>query len=82
MRKLQTETCTLQLETGTCSDGCYSQVIVANQPCVFAGETLTLEAGTIDSGDVSNDDYTIATSWKSITGAVAAVTETGTMTRQ
>ena len=82
VRKRQTETCTLKLETGTCSQGCYNQVIVAGQQCVFAGETFTLEAGLIDSGNVSDEDNTISTSWTSAAGIVGAITETGTITRQ
>ena len=82
VRKRQAETCTLKLETGTCSDGCFNQVIVAGQQCIFAGETFTLEAGKIDSGNVSDDAYAISTSWTSAARIVGAITETGTITRQ
>lgn len=82
VRKRQAETCTLKLETGTCSEGCFNQVIVAGQQCVFGGETFTLEAGLIDSGNVSDEDVTISASWTSSTGIVGAITETGTITRQ
>ncbi|MBP9085228.1 MAG: hypothetical protein KBG15_03880 [Kofleriaceae bacterium] len=82
VRQRQAETCTLKLETGTCSEGCFNQVIVAGQQCIFGGETFTLEAGLLDSGNVSDEDVTISASWTSSAGIVGAITETGTITRQ
>ena len=82
VRQRQTETCTLKLETGACLEGCFNHVMVAGQQCVFAGETFTLEAGKLESGNVSDQDNTITTSWTSATGIVGAITETGTITRQ
>ncbi|HPH66848.1 MAG TPA: hypothetical protein PLF40_13925 [Kofleriaceae bacterium] len=82
VRKRDAEQCTLKLETGTCSEGCYNQVILAGQQCIFGGETFTLEAGVIKDGNVSDDDYTISTSWRSAAGVAGAVVESGTLTRQ
>jgi hypothetical protein len=82
VRKRDAEQCTLKLETGTCSDGCYNQVILAGQQCVFGGETFTLEAGEIKDGNVSDADYTISATWKSATGVAGAIVESGTLTRQ
>ena len=82
VRKRDAEQCTLKLETGTCSDGCYNQVILAGQQCVFGGETFTLEAGEIKDGNVSDADYTVSATWKSATGVAGAIVESGTLTRQ
>lgn len=82
VRKRDAEQCALKLETGTCSEGCYNQVILAGQQCVFGGETFTLEAGVIEDGNVSDADYTVSATWKSATGVAGAIVESGTLTRQ
>jgi len=74
-------TCQLTLETGDCSEGCFNKVIVDGE-CTFDGERFTLETGLIESGNVSDNDFQISTSWTSTTGVQGAIVESGVITKQ
>ena len=76
------ESCSLALETGTCSDGCYNKVILVDQHCTFAAESFALEMGEVSDGNVSDHAVTISLSWTSAAGVHAALVESGTLTKQ
>ena len=81
VRMRGTESCSLALETDTCSDGCYNKVLLVDQHCTFAAESFVLEMGEVSDGNVSDHAVTISLSWTSAAGVHAALVETGTLTK-
>lgn len=77
-------TCELTLEAGSCTEGCFNQVITGGE-CTFGGELFRLETGLIESGNVSDKVYQISTLW-TVTGVggarIAALTESGMISKQ
>lgn len=75
--------CVLELERGTCSMGCYSQVVLGGGTCVFDGQAYVLESGVIDSKQDGDDEtFSARFSWALESGAPAALTETGVMVQR
>ncbi len=82
VRTRGTESCSLALETNTCSDGCFSKLILVDQHCTFAAESFALEMGEVSEDNVSDRAVTISLSWTSAAGVHAALVETGRMTKR
>lgn len=77
-----TETCTLTLETGTCSRGCFDKVVLAGQPCVIDGRTLVLLEGYLSEEGAGDGVADVSMSW-AVTGTGAPeIIETGTLDQQ
>jgi hypothetical protein len=75
------EHCTLSIERGTCSQGCFDKVILAGQTCTLDGVPLVLLDGLMQTAGGTRD-AAVSLSWATAPGDPAEVVETGTMTQQ
>jgi hypothetical protein len=75
------EQCTMNIERGECSRGCYDKVILAGQTCMLDGASLVLLDGFMATNGGSRD-ASVMLMWASAPGGTTGVIETGTMTQQ
>jgi hypothetical protein len=75
------EHCTLSIERGTCSHGCYDKVILAGQTCTLDGVPLVLLDGLMETAGGTRD-ANVSLSWATAPGDPAEVVESGTMIQQ
>jgi len=75
------EHCTLSIERGECSHGCFDKVILAGQTCTLDGVPLVLLEGLMETAGGTRD-ATVSLSWATAPGDPAEVLESGTMTQQ
>jgi len=74
------ESCTLVVEQGTCSRGCYDKVILAGQSCMIDGRTLVLIEGYLSwQGSSARDKADASLSWAASAGATPEIVETGVL---
>jgi hypothetical protein len=75
------EQCTLSIERGSCSHGCFDKVILAGQTCTLDGVPLVLLDGLMETAGGTRD-ANVTLTWATAPGDPTEVVEAGTMIQQ